>query len=257
MKLADDIRTFAYEKYISPAIAAGKAAIVIRTGDVHSDMGLQSRMPSVCGALESLAFSHKYALELTARRGPSKGANVFLEFRVTPTTRIHPKAPSGEGKRHSQRPSQSLPAPAVPVLPGTVHLVSCVSRKAAFRIAAKDLYLSDWFIKARAFVEARNGPWFILSAEHGLLAPDKVVDPYELTLNNMPIADRRRWAEKVLQQISEMAPDAKAIVFLAGMRYREFLVDLLRGQGITVEIPMEGLRIGEQLAWLSARSNDG
>ncbi len=68
-----------------------------------------------------------------------------------------------------------------------VYLVSCVSKKRSSRAPAKDLYLSDWFIKARNFVEANGGPWFILSAEHGLVAPDDLLEPYEKTLNTMSV----------------------------------------------------------------------
>ncbi|MCH8155291.1 MAG: hypothetical protein IH786_08520 [Proteobacteria bacterium] len=140
---------------------------------------------------------------------------------------------------------------------GTVYLVSCVSKKRSSTAPAKDLYLSDWFIKARNFVEARGCPWFILSAEHGLIAPDDILDPYEKTLNTMSALDRRRWAEMVLSQMSEKMPKAKSVIFLAGQRYREFLVERLRNQGVSVEVPMVGLRIGEQLAWLRAQTKDG
>ncbi len=132
-----------------------------------------------------------------------------------------------------------------------------MSKKRSSTAPAKDLYLSDWFIKARNFVEARGCPWFILSAEHGLIAPDDILDPYEKTLNTMSASDRRRWAEMVLSQMSEKMPKAKSVVFLAGQRYREFLVDRLRNQGVSVEVPMVGLRIGEQLAWLRAQTKDG
>ena len=138
-----------------------------------------------------------------------------------------------------------------------VYLVSCVSKKRSNRAPARDLYLSDWFIKARTYVEATGASWFILSAEHGLVAPDDLLEPYEKTLNTMSVSDRRRWAEKVINQMSEKMPKAKSVVFLAGQRYREFLVDHLRNQGVSVEVPMRGLRIGEQLAWLSAQMKDG
>jgi hypothetical protein len=46
-------------------------------------------------------------------------------------------------------------------------------------------------------------------------------------------------------------PGADRIVVLAGIRYREFLMDYLRQRARTVEVPMEGLRIGKQLHFLS------
>lgn len=132
----------------------------------------------------------------------------------------------------------------------TISLVSCVSVKRASPAPAKDLYQSTWFIKARAYVEANGARWFILSAKHGLVQPDEVISPYELTLNTMGIAERRNWARLVQKQMDERMPNAKCIEVLAGQRYREFLMDYLRGRGTTVDIPMEGLPIGKQLSWL-------
>ena len=42
------------------------------------------------------------------------------------------------------------------------------------------------------------------------------------------------------------------MVFLAGERYREFLARHLASRGVEVSVPMEGLRIGEQLSWLGS-----
>lgn len=132
----------------------------------------------------------------------------------------------------------------------TVYLVSCVSRKRGQACEARDLYVSDLFRKARRYAEASGCPWFVLSAEHGLVAPGRVVAPYERTLNTMPVADRRSWAGRVAAQLAEAVPDLSRVVFLAGERYREFLARHLAGRGVAVSAPMEGLRIGEQLSWL-------
>ena len=131
-----------------------------------------------------------------------------------------------------------------------VCLLSCVSRKRDHPMAAKDLYVSDWFVKARAYVEQAGDEWFILSAEYGLVSPETVIAPYERTLNTLGIADRRVWGAKVLRQLSPKLKGVDRVVILAGARYREFLVDAIRGKGLTVEIPLEGMRIGEQLRWL-------
>jgi hypothetical protein len=72
----------------------------------------------------------------------------------------------------------------------TIYLISCVRKKCAAPTMAKDLYTSSWFKKARLFAEATGCPWFILSAKHGLLSPDRVVAPYEKTLTTLPVAER-------------------------------------------------------------------
>lgn len=133
----------------------------------------------------------------------------------------------------------------------SVHLVSCVGQKRGEPSAAKDLYIFDWFKKARTYAEAAGGRWYILSAEHGLVTPDTKIAPYEKTLNTMPIRERREWAMKVCSQMDEVLPDLSRAVFLAGRRYREFLIGYFEERKVEVVIPMAGLRIGEQRSWLS------
>lgn len=56
-------------------------------------------------------------------------------------------------------------------------LVSCVGDKHSKPLPARELYRSDWFLKARAYVEAQGEEWFILSAKYGLVSPDQVIAP--------------------------------------------------------------------------------
>ena len=132
----------------------------------------------------------------------------------------------------------------------SIHLLSCVGQKRSTDAPARDLYTSPWFHKARAYADRTGLPWFVLSAKYGLVHPDEVIAPYELTLNTMPVVDRRRWASEVLSQLEPHLNGVGSVVFLAGQRYREFLEPSLRSRGLSVPIPMEGLRIGEQLRWL-------
>jgi hypothetical protein len=134
-----------------------------------------------------------------------------------------------------------------------VYWVSCVSQKLDRSAAAKDLYVSSLFFKARSYVESNNAPWWILSAKYGLVSPDDVIAPYDQTLNQMAVADRRRWANKVVSQLAEQPIKPQCIVLLAGARYREFLEPKLKAMGIEVLVPMKGLRIGEQLSWLGSQ----
>ena len=135
----------------------------------------------------------------------------------------------------------------------TIYLVSCVSRKQDGCHQAKELYTSDWFVKARAFVEKTNESWYILSAEYGLLSPSKEIANYNKTLNLMPVNERRRWASQVLNDLKSIIKPGDKVIFFAGQRYREFLIDSLIAMGVIVEIPMLGLQIGKQLQWMKER----
>lgn len=127
-----------------------------------------------------------------------------------------------------------------------LYLVSCVKTKLATPAAAADLYASDWFAKARAYVEAVAGEWRILSAEHGLVQPAQILAPYETTLLRMARPQRQAWAQRVLDQLAGEHLVGRPIVMLAGERYREFLQAPLAAAA-----PMAGLMLGQQKAWLA------
>jgi len=129
----------------------------------------------------------------------------------------------------------------------TIALVSCVKAKRPAPSPAHDLYTSHLFRALRGYAEAIADRWYILSAEHGLVDPDRILAPYDRTLNKMPKRERDAWAERVRHQISEEVPDGAEIVILAGARYREGLEEPLRELGFTVTVPLEGLPIGKQL----------
>ena len=161
-------------------------------------------------------------------------------------------------KPEQQRPKRPIPKQrSSKDATGTVYWVSCVSKKQTKPTAAKDLYISDLFSKARSYVENKGAPWFILSAKYGLVPSNEIINPYDLTLNKMGVADRRRWANQVLEQFDAQESKPRRIVMLAGARYREFIEPSLKSMGIEVVVPMEGLRIGEQLSWLGHQVQHG
>lgn len=138
----------------------------------------------------------------------------------------------------------------------TIYLVSCVSQKATTAKPAQNLYLSSWFRKAKTYV-LRNlraqDRWFILSAKHHLVAPERRLAPYEATLLRMKQIERKEWAKRVTAQVLSISTNRDQVVILAGKRYREFLTPNLEAEGYEIKVPMKGLGIGRQLAWLSQK----
>jgi endonuclease III len=255
MKLADDIRRYTRSHMVQPCRDAGVSGFSIRAGDVHSAMGLQSRVPSVCAALRSRKFQEENDIELLQVEGPDKGSTTTFHFRFRHAGAGPP--PEARPRQESSASPSETPARALdPPFADRVFLVSCVSSKRDAPAPARELYTSDWFRKARVCVEATGSPWFILSAEYGLVHPDAVIEPYERTLNRMAVTDRRAWARRVREQMDRMLPACEEIVVLAGERYRELLLEDLRGRAPRVSVPMAGMRIGEQLRWLGEQLPD-
>ncbi len=129
-------------------------------------------------------------------------------------------------------------------------MIGCAKQKADGRIPAAELYTSDGFKKARAYAEAKSDRWFILSAEHHLLAPTDPCVRYEKTLVGMSVPQRKEWAGRVLHQLLALLTPGDEVTVLAGKSYRAFLVPGLEAAGYAVRVPMEGIGQGSQKNWL-------
>ena len=127
-----------------------------------------------------------------------------------------------------------------------------LGRRAGWLAPAKDLYTSALWQRRRRHAEASGRPWLILSAEHGLLDPETIIEPYDVALASVGVHQRRVWSQGVFGQLKQRFPSLAGIVFEvhAGAAYVESgLAALLRDAGATVRRPIEGLLFGEQLAW--------
>jgi hypothetical protein len=134
-----------------------------------------------------------------------------------------------------------------------VGLISCTKSKRDTPAVPRDLYdPSALFRKARAHCEQHADGWYVLSAKHGLLEPDgSEIAPYDETLTDATIDERRRWAERVGEQLDDagLVDEEVVLVFHAGKAYYEQLLPLVESDVAEVRIPTEGLAIGETLAW--------
>ena len=130
-------------------------------------------------------------------------------------------------------------------------LISCVSQKLSHKAKARDLYISSLFKYNLKYAESMNpDKIFILSAEHGLLSPEKEIEPYNQTLNTMRSGEIKEWAKNVLKQLNKVADlHNDEFIFLAGEKYRKYLIPNIANY----KIPLEGLRIGEQLKFLKEK----
>lgn len=137
-------------------------------------------------------------------------------------------------------------------MPERIGLVGCVKTKRVAPAPAKDLYISPLFGARKAHVERTCDRWFVLSALHGMLEPDEVIAPYDHTLQRVPARGRRAWAGEVLAQIDQRlgAIVGQVIEIHAGAAYASHgLVEGLETRGATVDWPVAGLALGEQLTF--------
>ncbi len=134
---------------------------------------------------------------------------------------------------------------------GKIVLISCVSTKLPYKAKAKDLYISPLFKMNIAYAHTlKPKNIFILSAKYGLIDLEKIIYPYNQTLNTMRVEEIKKWAEKVKKQMDGKIDHKKdEIIFLAGEKYRKYLIPYFS----KIQIPLQGLSIGKQLQFLKRK----
>ncbi|MGG3608074.1 DUF6884 domain-containing protein [Priestia megaterium] len=138
-----------------------------------------------------------------------------------------------------------------------IALVSCTKVKSTYPCNAREMYQqSTLFKKAVKYIEHNKyDDWFVLSAKYGLLRQHDLIEPYDLTLNNMKVSERKIWSELILKQIENLQLNIKQIDFYAGAKYREYLIPVLELNGIKYNVPLQGKGIGEQLNFYKLNTN--
>ncbi|MBM7646492.1 hypothetical protein JOD45_002722 [Scopulibacillus daqui] len=113
-----------------------------------------------------------------------------------------------------------------------------------------DFYKSPLFIKSVQYAKTHYKRFYFYNAKDGLLLPDQIMSPYDVSIKRFTIHEKRIWGKKVIQDfLSYETPEDKIIYLHGGQVYRKFLEPELKQQGFIYEIPLKGLGIGEQLKW--------
>jgi len=112
-------------------------------------------------------------------------------------------------------------------------LISCVSRKGTTKSKARELYKGPLFTSSLAYgISLNPDKIFILSALHQLLNLDTEIEPYNVTLSNIPKSKRKadlkiltskekiEWGKKIIGQLKiEADLEKDEFIILAGQEY--------------------------------------
>lgn len=143
-----------------------------------------------------------------------------------------------------------------------IALLGCSKDKHAQRCAAREMYnVSVLFRLALRWAETFCDRAYILSAKHGLLELDTVIDPYDLKLASLTRAEREAWGKLVGQQLDGAVPwPSERNAEIIGLAPRLYLdtIDLPfkpSPREFLWDEPLRGLGIGQRLAWFSCQLN--
>lgn len=133
-------------------------------------------------------------------------------------------------------------------------LIACVAKKLDRASEAKDLYCSQWFKAAYKYARTTGGEgqeMYFLSAQHGLVKPNQILEPYECDPRKRNRQETLSWQAMIVNQLKELAPEGAQFKIIAGRKYYDGVKEPLEKSGLyTVSTPLQGLGIGLQLKWL-------
>jgi len=130
-------------------------------------------------------------------------------------------------------------------------LISCSKSKGGHRDLARNMYVSPLYRKSVMVAEGWGLSFSILSAKYGLLNPDDIIEPYDLTLKGASKQFKLDWAQKVDEQIRTSIDRQKRLIVLAGDDYYAPLVEAGAHAPLNFLAPMRGISLGNRLVFLN------
>jgi hypothetical protein len=109
-----------------------------------------------------------------------------------------------------------------------VGLIGCGKEKLPHAAPASELYIGSFFTLSKEWISkpGRVDEWAILSAKHGLVLPDQVIEPYDLALYTLDYKECIKWGLRVHKQLVERWGHQTIYLILAGAYYRVALNDM-------------------------------
>ncbi len=138
-----------------------------------------------------------------------------------------------------------------------VGLLATARKKQNSPAPVHSFYTSTLFQKSISYALKYYDTLYFYNAKDGLLFPDTVMHPYDVSIRDFSHAMKEAWAGKVVNELIRLENPGRCIVYLHGGKvYRDFLEPALLHAGFSYEVPLRGLGIGRQLSWYKEKLNE-
>lgn len=119
--------------------------------------------------------------------------------------------------------------------------IGCAATKMKNACKARKMYVGNYVQLCLAYAQTftTQDNIYILSAKYGL---EKVIEPYNKTLNNMNIEEKQDWKNMVIKQLEEMNINKDTeVVFICGTNYYTLLEDYFTNYKLP--LPKQGIGV--------------
>lgn len=102
-----------------------------------------------------------------------------------------------------------------------------------------------------ALVERSNfDDFFILSSRHGLIRPDKVIEPYDDSFLERSALEQDAWAKQVAEELTSLGLTSDNLTVYADDTY---MGNALRKYLPVASYPLQGMNAANQVSFLSKK----
>jgi hypothetical protein len=136
----------------------------------------------------------------------------------------------------------------------SVALVSCGEHKRSTAAAARDLYTSPRFKLSLSWAETCTDRWFVLSAKHGLVHPDRHLSPYDLSLDSLTASQIVKWYDRVASSLLDTLEGDDVVILLTDPIYGAGLKERISSDERIVLDPLKGMPLSRRLQWLATQT---
>lgn len=122
--------------------------------------------------------------------------------------------------------------------------IGCGATKMKTACKARKMYVGNYVQLCLAYAQTftTQDNIYILSAKYGVLPLEKVIEPYNKTLNNMNIEEKQDWKNMVIKQLEEMNINKDTeVVFICGTNYYTLLEDYFTNYKLP--LPKQGIGV--------------
>src|ERR1700726_3365281 len=100
-----------------------------------------------------------------------------------------------------------------------IALISCTKKKKTTRAPAALMYTSALFRKSLLYSLGNCDRAYILSAKHGVLGLSDVIDPYDLSIKQLSVDEKRLWVDIVNRRLEQVITKRDTVHLLCGQEY--------------------------------------
>ncbi|HEX7063571.1 MAG TPA: hypothetical protein VF199_00755 [Bacillales bacterium] len=131
-----------------------------------------------------------------------------------------------------------------------VGLLATARKKQSHPAPVTEFYTSPLFRKSVKYALLTYRRFYFYNAKDGLLLPEQIMEPYDVSIKTFTIEEKKHWAATVVDELKRYESPEEVTVYLhGGYVYRKFLQPELKRYGFNYEVPLKGMGIGKQLSW--------